>query len=69
MSDVVQVAVVAGTTTCIVAVTRVYLAVRLSAIRASIATNANEYAILERVVQKPRKVRAAKSSPVHTYGL
>lgn len=61
-------AVVAGITTCTVAAMRVYLAVRLAAIRASLASTPQEYAMLERSAHRPRR-KAKQPAPPIPYGL
>ena len=47
---------------------RVYLAVRLAAIRASVATTASEYVIMEKAA-KSSKAKAPKSPAPLPYGL
>ena len=68
MSDVQTVAVAAASTICTVAVTRAYLAVRLAAIRASVADSPAAFVMMEKAAQ-PRKVKAHKTPAPTPYGL
>ena len=41
----------------------------LNAVMSKDAAEAQRFAMMERVAAKPRKVKAAKSEPLHPYGL
>lgn len=68
MTDAVQItALLSGVATAFLA-SRAYVTVRMAEIRASKATTANEFAMLEKVAA-PRRVKAAKADPITPYGL
>jgi hypothetical protein len=53
----------------VVALTASYRTALLAAIHAAVAQTPQEYATLERMTQKPPKVKAPKPDPVYPYGL